>query len=402
MASWVSDINRKNSKEEVPLLLCLKQQISDDFIGNPKPSRAHPYKCLVMLLWLALKYTRYGLVHEFIRSEEDIFEVTGIHLGEATQREKFDLINFLVNRRLNIVLVVLERTIWDLWNELMSSCGKFCRSYNSFKKYNQFITENLKLIFVNLIRYIILLLDVIIFKLIWPFLYDEIVISEEQPLLNMFFEQCHFPSSEFSQFLCLMLRSPDVNQYLNNNAYFKGNLIKDMVSMFHRKQIERQDRLRVIYTMLQLVKVNIFDIERTYALYQFNEEVVIMLHHIKFEDYKNERHDLIHIRRFIVSLENNILFKINKLDDLGFVWKKNYCKLLNSFPDESFSESVKIKRKILNSAPSLYEISNFYSQKCIQKMYRIDTYEQFCKVTKKLPLPNDIKRSICFRPPVYC
>ncbi|KAF2901571.1 hypothetical protein ILUMI_04617 [Ignelater luminosus] len=398
MSSWVSDINKRNSKEEIPLLLCLKQQISDNYINNKQASGANPYKCLIMLLWLALKCSRYSLVYELIRSEEDIFEVTGIHLGQATKRKKFDLIDFLVNRRLNIVHVVLERTIRDFWNELTSSCSKFCMS----RRYNQLITDDFKRICINLIRYVILLIDVVIFKLIWPYLYDEIVFHEEQALLNMFLEQCHFPSLEFSNFLCVMLNSPDVSQYLNNNTYFQGNLLKDMVTMFHIKQIERQDRLRVIYIIVQLVDVNIFDIERTYSLYQFNDEVVILLHHIKFEVYKDQHHDLNHIRRFILNLENNSLLKINKLKNLALVWKKSYCKLLNSMPGEAFNKNIRMKRKILNSAPSLYELSNFYSQKHIQKMYKIDTYNQFYIVTKKLYLPNDIKRSICFRPPLYC
>lgn len=136
-----------------------------------------------------------------------------------------------------------------------------------------------------------------------------------------------------------------------------------------------------------------------YDTYGFNEEVILFIHSLKRTSLALE--EVYFFYSFIRRLEKDPNLEINKLSEMGFSRKKNYLKLLQILPKRLFNKNIAEKYKILNSVPSLYEISNYYSQKYIQEFLKTEDFNKFCETVTNLNLSMYVKKSLMYKPPIY-
>ncbi|KAF2889595.1 hypothetical protein ILUMI_16578 [Ignelater luminosus] len=106
--------------------------------------------------------------------------------------------------------------------------------------------------------------------------------------------------------------------------------------------------------------------------------------------------------RLAELIENDQKLSVSNLNNLNFISKVSYRKLINMVPGEvvETNETLRLKSEWLNKVPTLLELSKHASQKYVQQFYDIHSLYQFRQAVENLCLPNVLKCDLCHDPPL--
>lgn len=398
-------INMQNEDGDTPLLASLKHVRSYKFIERllvvgAKITIANNKK--ITPLSFAITHSS-GIAYVLLEESRDtqfLLENTlNERLHEAVKSCKC-LFNFIVtNRGLeNKTIIVLISISHPLYSDNIAF-----RKLSIFLDYLQAAQDINKYELYNI--YGILLRDSIhsasalAFKTIWNRAQHEYVARTTPTLLHDFLINCRYENPDFIECLHLMLTCQGATQFAQNyHGKFNKTFYEELFMRFQSRSIKKEDRIQIILLSTHLIKISIRDVLTAYTYFGFDEEVVILVQHLRAEILNTD----FYVHKFVRRLESDEKLVTINLGKLNLIARLTYRKLLNILPEEVLDayNTLRKKKKVLNEVPTLFELCRYASQKYVLQFYNIHDSSQFHKAVENLCLPNVLKSRLCQDPPL--
>ncbi|KAF2886800.1 hypothetical protein ILUMI_19373, partial [Ignelater luminosus] len=227
-----------------------------------------------------------------------------------------------------------------------------------------------------------------VFQIIWKRIEHKYLPFTTPKFLLQFTTYCRYGNLDYIKCLHLILTSACASKFIRKyHGVFNTSFYQDLFYELSSRKVHKQIRIDTLLINIKTIDVSVNEVISAYSNFGFNEEVVMLLQYIKPEKLKS--HTQFRMINFLVTLGKDEKLSVNNLADMNLSSKLSYRKLLNAVPAEIVDEyeTIKLQKKVLNEVPTLFQLANHASQKCVQSFFGVNTNSQFEKVVQNLPLP---------------
>ncbi|KAF2892991.1 hypothetical protein ILUMI_13183 [Ignelater luminosus] len=396
-------VNVQNEDGDTPLLTSLKYRVPRQFVerlleAGAKLTIANKEGITPLTLALALYRTTFLL--EKSRYAECLYQTKlSERMLKAIKTYDCYLETFVINSRLDnekiIIIISIKGYLYRSDNIALMELRVFLdylEAKDNIKKYH-FYKVCERLIRNSLHS------NAPVLKMVWKRMNHFDLIDLQSTLLEDFINWGRYENSEFVECLISLL-TVSLATYCDARLFprFFNSLL---FRRFSSRNIAKKERIRILLLISNFPCVTFDDVGFAYAYFQFNEEVIILLQILKPKYFYN--YSL--LNDFIMKLAKDEKFLINNLNNLDFITRACYRRLIFKLPTYVLvhfeTDKLEKQKQILNEVPRLFEMSVYASQKGIQKFYDVHCRDQFDKAVQNLCLPNDLKRILRHEPPLY-